>query len=228
MPDATQPASNAVLADLRATFGPRLHSYVVYAPGRAPRPSLAIVESLSFADLSACAQSVRKWHRAGLATPVILVKGEFGRSLDAFPIEFGEIIAAYETLYGEDPFAGLTVDPGDLRRACETQVRSLLLHLREDFMESEAQAATLRALVAESAPGFRALLRQLARLDQRRTTDDELPAWAATRLGIDRGTVTELLQLALTPDRHKVDVARLFPSYLAATEQLARRIDEWA
>ena len=69
----------------------------------------------------------RPWLRAGFSTPVILTRAEFARSLDAFPVEFGEIIGSHSTVFGDDPFTGLTVAPADLRRACEAQVRSLLL-----------------------------------------------------------------------------------------------------
>ena len=45
----------AVLADLQSIFGTRLQAFVVYAPARTPRPSVAIVQSLELADLDACA-----------------------------------------------------------------------------------------------------------------------------------------------------------------------------
>ena len=70
---------------------------------------------------------------------------EFARSLDAFPVEFGEIIDTHETLFGDDPFAGLSVAPADLRRACEGQTRSLLLHLREDYMEAAGDGRAIDA-----------------------------------------------------------------------------------
>ena len=92
MPDV---ASHVVLSDLQAVFGTRLEALVAYAPDSSPQPSVAIVSSLSFDDLSACAARSKRWHRAGLATPVVLTRSEFGRSLDAFPVEFGEIIARH-------------------------------------------------------------------------------------------------------------------------------------
>src|SRR5262245_12251970 len=125
--------------DMREMFGHRLRSVVAYdvtdrIPG-SPQPTLVIVDALTPADLRACAGLVKKWHEAGLATPLILEVPEFGRSLDAFPYEFGAILADHTIVSGADPFEGLTVDPADLRRACEVQARSHLLHLREGFIE---------------------------------------------------------------------------------------------
>lgn len=225
MPQAPS-SSQIVLTDLQAVFGSRLEALVTYAPDRSPQPSLAVVASLTFDDLAACARHTRPWLRAGFATPVILTRAEFARSLDAFPVEFGEIIASHSTVFGDDPFTGLTVAPADLRRACEAHVRTLLLHLREDYMEAGADPRAIRALVIDSAPEFRALLRLLARLDGKRLAATELVDWATERLGVDRTTVTELVTVAAKPARG-FDGAKIFPAYLAATELLARRIDEW-
>lgn len=217
----------AVLADLQAIFGARLEAFVVYAPTNTPRPSVAIVHSLDLADLTACAARAARWQRAGAATPVLLTRREFARSLDAFPVEFGEIIETHETLFGDDPFAGLSVAHADLRRACEGQTRSLLLHLREDYMEAAGDGRAITSLVVDSAPEFRALISLLARLDGRRLTGRDLAVWADERLALDPRTVSDVLHVANTPDGSSVDAVRLFPAYLAAVEHLARRVDEW-
>ncbi len=48
------------------------------------------------------------------------------------------------------------------------QVKSHLLHVREDYIEAAGRLPEIEALVRESAPGFVALLRHLARLERRR------------------------------------------------------------
>lgn len=216
-----------VLHDLRTIFGTRLEAFVSYAPAASPRPSLALVTALDLADLTACAARVHRWQQGGAATPVVLTRREFARSLDVFPLEFGEIIAHHETLHGEDPFAGLVVAPRDLRRACESQIRSLLLHLREDYMEAAAAPRAIAAMVIDSAAEFRALLSLVARLDGQAAEPRQLAPWAAARLGLDVATVADVLHIAGEREGSGVDAARLFPHYLAATEQLARHIDEW-
>ena len=225
----SRPATSAalVLDDLRTIFGARLEAFVTYAPTVSPAPSLALVTSLDLADLSACAVKVRRWQQHGAATPVVLTRREFARSLDAFPVEFGEIITHHETLHGDDPFVGLTVAPGDLRRACEAQIRSLLLHIREDYMEAGGAHRAVAAVVLDSAAEFRALLSLVARLDGERGDQRHLAQWAADRLGLDAKVVSDVLHIANELERSGIDAARLFPQYLAVTEQLARHIDEW-
>ncbi|MBP7778924.1 MAG: hypothetical protein KA371_17545 [Acidobacteria bacterium] len=220
-------AAVPVLDDLKAIFGPRLEAFVTYAPSVSPTPSLALVTSLDLTDLAACATRVRRWRAGGAATPVVLTRREFTRSLDVFPVEFGDIIAHHETLHGDDPFAGLSVAPLDLRRACEGQIRSLLLHIREDYMEAAGASRAVAAVVIDSAAEFRALLKLVARLAGQPGDEKQLAPWAAERLGLDGRVLSDVLHIATDPAQSGVDAGRLFPHYLAATEALARHIDEW-
>lgn len=225
-------ASNAgvladVLRDLHTIFADRLESYVAYGDGTAEATSLALLSSLTLDDLTACAARASKWHRAGAATPLLLTRAEFARSLDAFPIEYGEIIDTHRVLHGPDPFEGLTIDPADLRRACEVQAKSHLLHLRENYIEGAGTPQAVRALVVESAPAFRTLLRRLARLDGHAwTTQVDLSRFASTRGGLDVRIVGDVLALA-SDTGAPVDATKLFPEYLAAVERLVQFVDRW-
>ena len=91
---------------------------MAYGPSHAsPAPSVALVRTLTSDDLAACAARAGTWHRAGSATPLLLTRDEFAGSLDAFPIEYGEIIDTHRLLFGVDPFAGFSIRQDDLRRA---------------------------------------------------------------------------------------------------------------
>jgi hypothetical protein len=216
------------LHDLQHIFGERLHAVVAYgAPGANPAPCLALVRSISAADLDECASRVSAWHRAGCATPLLLTKDEFAGSLDAFPIEYGEILETHATVYGVNPFTGLTIRTEDLRRECETLVKSHLVHLRENYVECKGRQSDVAALVADAAPGFALILRRLARLDGApAATNADISAWASRRPGLDARTVGDVLAMA---GHHSagVDAIRIYPAYLAAVELLWVFIDRW-
>src|SRR4051794_26399909 len=151
--------------DLRTIFAGRMQSLVVYGgadPHDAAVSTLAVVDRITAADLRYCAERVALWRSRGLATPLLLEAEEFGRSLDAFPFEFGAILADHELVSGANPFTGLVVDPADLRRACEVQARSHLLHLREGFVETEGRNDRLADLIAQSAAPLAALLKNIS------------------------------------------------------------------
>lgn len=218
-----------LLGDLHRIFGDRLDAFVTYGqPGASPAPSLAIVRSLAIDDLSACATRAAHWRGAGVSTPLLLVHEEFARSLDAFPIEYGEILDTHRVLFGANPFEGLSIGAEDVRRACEVQVKSHLLHLRENYVDCGARPSAVASLVTDSAPAFETLLRRLARLDgNAASTAAELGGYAASRAGLDPRVVGDVLALAESRSSAGVDAARLFPDYLATVEQLAHFIDTW-
>jgi hypothetical protein len=226
-------AANTLVSDLRHVFANRLRSVVAYGPhiegvDDAPLTCLALVDSLGLADLEACARVAGEWEHRHLATPLILPDEEFRRSLDAFPLEYGEIIRAHQLVYGADPFDGMAIAREDLRRACETQIKSHLVHLREGFIESGNRPQRVAELVTASAPAFAALLRQVARLtggNPAGRSDATLEGARAAELS--EGVVRDVLSLEHPGSVPTTDGARLFPDYLKAVEQLARMIDTW-
>jgi hypothetical protein len=228
MDTASRREHDALVADLRRIFGNRLDAVVAYG-GIPPdwSRSLALVTSLGMDDLTALAAVASVWHARGIATPLVLPREEFAQSLDAFPVEYGEIIDTHSVLVGNDPFAGVEIAPRDLRRALENRTASHLLHLRENYVELGGRPAAIEALVRESAPGFQALLRQTAHLDGTSVdTPTALAQWAAVRAGLDARVVSDLLALANEP-APAVDAVRLFPEYLDTVEALLHVIDRW-
>ena len=131
-------------------------------------------------------------------------------------------------MFGVDPFAGLSIRPDDLRRGCEVQVKSHLLHLRENFVDCGGRPSAVATLVTDSAPAFGLLLRRLARLDgYPADSHTDLGTYAERRPRLDPRVVGDVLALASGASSGGVDPARLFPAYLAAVEQLSLFIDTW-
>lgn len=232
--------------ELQNIFSGRLQSVVIYgqrahargaqdqhhgnsAHGRAAAiRTLAVVESMTKEDLRACAALVGSWHDAGLATPLLIAAGEFGQSLDAFPLEFGAILADHVVVSGSDPFASLAPDAADVRRACEVQARSHLLHLREGFLETHGRADALSVLIVQSAPAFAALATSIARLEGRASDDPAAAARHVERiLDLPGGAVTEVTSLVGVQEITSDEAERIFPAYLDAVERLVAHVDGW-
>src|SRR5215207_8717434 len=200
IPDAV----HALDRDLRAIFGDRLRSLVVYAgiAGDDRTPTLAVVDGLA-AD-------------------------EFERSLDAFPFEFGAILADHAVASGADPFTGLRVDPSHLRQACEVQARSHLLHLREGFLETRGRTDALAELLLRSAPPLAALLQNVVRLeDSQAASADAAAAVVERKVGVPSGSLAHIARLVGRKDLSSDDARRLFPAYLDAVQRLAAYVDKW-
>lgn len=239
------PSTDSLERDLRDIFGGRLQSFVAYgthaydaslghqahgdshAPDRRAVHTLAIVDTLTADDLRACAERVSTWHNAGAATPLLLAAHEFAKSLDAFPLEFGAIIADHIVVSGKNPFAGLRVDPTDLRRACEVQARSHLLHLREGVLETRGRADALAVLIVDSAPAFAALLENVARLQGVAADPTAVSRHAERTLNLPGGIVSDVMKLAGVAEISSAEALRIFPAYLDVMERLVKFVDGW-
>jgi len=245
VPDAV----STLKRELRDIFGARLRSLVAYglhtneaagahdlgahagahAHEHTLTQTMAVVDTIAHDDLRACAARVGSWHDVGLATPLLVAAHEFERSLDAFPLEFGAILADHVVVSGESPFNGLNVDAADVRRACEVQARSHLLHLREGYLETLGRGDALAVLIARSAAPFAALLKSVARLQGLPTHDATKAARHAERaLDLPGGMVADVVKLANVSEISSAEATRLFPSYLDAVERLAKYLDGWS
>jgi len=196
--------------DLTEIFGGRLQSLVRYGSKAKLTHALAVVDSLTAADLLACAKRVSAWHDEHLATPLLIPAAELARSLDVFPFEMSAIMADHVVISGRNPFAGLRVEPGDLRWACEVQARSHLLHLREGYIEARGRDDALSVLIVNSAPAWASLQENIARLENRTATIDD---------------VTRLVGVK---EISNDEASRIFPRYLQEAERLTQYVDTWS
>jgi hypothetical protein len=242
-------AADGLRRDLESVVGDRLRALVAYeahgllgdVPGTSEAAAdgeirhedlvhtLAVVDGLGADDLARLAALTSAWEKRGLAIPLMLSPRELARSLDAFPLEFSQILARHVVVAGADPLEGLAVDPRDLRRACETQVRSHLVHLREGYLQAQADPRKVAELIAASAPPLRALLVNIARLHGVGARSPEaLLHFLESRLNLPADGLRPVILLGARSSGFRgPDLADAFPGYLAAVEHLARLVDEW-
>jgi hypothetical protein len=223
-------ALDSLAADLKRVFGSRLHSVVAYgldAPAPAPRllHTLALVERLTFDDLAACVPLAAGWRRRSLAVPLILEREEFLRTLDVFPLEYGDIIAHHVRVAGDVPFGAARVSAADVRRACELGAKSHLIHLREGFLETGGDSLAVARLIAASAPAFRALLANIARLAD--DDDTDVAATAERQIGVPAAVVREVLSAGAGTRSSIAEPTALLSRYIAAVEQVWEYVDTW-
>jgi hypothetical protein len=233
--DRQRAALDTLLRDLRTIFGARLHALVAYGlvstnvDGSYVR-TLGLVERVTFDDLARAVPLAAEWLRHGLAVPLLLSRHEFERSLDVFPLEYGNLIANHIVIAGDDPFASVHVADADRRRGCELQAKSHLIHLREGFLETQGDPKHVVRLIASSAPAFRTLLTNLARLEISDQSDRGLAANALAST-IERiiGVPAPLIAEILTSSGMSTiaDPTALLARYIDASERIWRYVDGW-
>ena len=190
---------DSLAAQLKEIFGDRLEMVAAFGDTSS---TCAVVQSLTIGDLDRCAAHAARWTKAGLDMPLFFIDGELRRALDAFPLELSEIIATRRVVAGTDRFADIFVPKQDLRRACEVQARSHVVHLREGYIEAAGDAKAVARLVSAAILPFRALVRNVARLE------GIAPKALVTQLNLD-------------------NFEKGFPDALRAAERIVEYVDTW-
>lgn len=226
------------LADeLQTVFGSRLRAVLVYGAHarpharqvHAPVQTAALVDTITYADLSACAERAGAWQQHGLEMPLLLPVTEFERSLDTFPLEYGDIIDHHVLVFGDDPFVGQVVAGEDLRRACEVQARGHVIHLREGFLLAAHDPAAVARLVTASSGPFASLMDAFTRVTggPRQATPDMVAAHAARVAGLSSSLILRLLAVEEDARLDAADATQLFPPYIDLMHALVAFVDTW-
>ena len=227
-----QHAVETLARDLEEVFGGRLKALVAYhgSQGDGSVHSCAIVDGLRFQDLARCLPFTGRWLQRRVAVPLMLSAAELARTLDIFPLEYAAIAADHLVVRGADPFAGMVIPAPDIRRAIEAQAKSHLIHLREAYLESDGEMTRIASLIAASAGPFRALLINIARLEDAHTAtpaDDALARMAEARIGISAAVVREVLAASAAGHSTITDPSHLFSRYVEAAERIWEFVDAW-
>lgn len=231
-------AAGRLADDLAGIFGTRLKAVLVFGTHARPHPrtvkapvqTLALVETLDYAQLAGAAHQAAAWQASGLDMPLLLPLEEFRRSLDAFPLEYGDILAHHIVVRGDDPFAGIAVAAEDMRRACEVKIRAHAIHLREGFLLAGQRPKEVAGLIVASAGPFASLIETYARLTGAPTQSppDAQAAHVARVAGLDRDLIARLLRLEEDHQLDAAEAASLFPAYLDLVHALVQVIDAFA
>ena len=223
--------------DLAAIFGPRLHAVLIHGTHARPHPravkaliqTLALVERLEYADLAAAAERAASWQGRGLDMPLLLPVAEFRRSLDAFPLEYGDILAHHIVVRGADPFEGMEVAPEDVRRACEVKIRAHAIHLREGFLLTGQRPRAVADLILASTGPFASFIQTFARVTGAPPSSppEALAVHVGRVAGVDGPLVARLLALEEDQVLEPSDATPLYPPYLDLVQALVRVVDAW-
>jgi len=153
-----------------------------YRPGQSDVNVVVLLRDASAAALGAIAPALRDAWREVRLEPMILTPADMPSAAESFPTKLLDIRRRHVVLYGEDPFAGLTVSPRDVLRRVETEMRNLLLRLRRRYVMAHGDEWVVTRLLAEAAVTLRVSLATLLEL-----TGRELPAEETTSAILEAG-----------------------------------------
>lgn len=214
-------AFERMAADLTRVFGDRFVALVASSP----HSGVAFVSAVTSGDLEALGPAADIWRRDRLETPLVLTPHEFRRSLDAFPVEYQALLDRHAVIAGTPPFDDLVIDPHNLRRACEIQAKSHLIHLRQGWINAAGHDEHLAELIVRSAGPLRALLSDVARLHGL-SDRDHAELEGARVAGLDVDLARSVVALEADP-AYAHRLVRRLPDYLNLSERLWTFVDSW-
>lgn len=226
-----------ITAQARTALGENLVALVLYgshARGEAaPRSDvnlLMVVRDQSSGALMKLQDIMPGWIKQTIAPPVILQQDQIAKSLDSFAIEFAEIAAARQTLFGDDPFADFRPDWAAVRRELEQEARQKRIALVRRWLAAAGKDKALRAAIAETVPGYLTLLRSTLMLKQQLAVarkTDEVFAALSEKSWFKRDVWTRLRETAQGKSKPAgAELAALLHDYLEQAAALIKRLDD--
>ncbi len=197
-----------------------------YLPDRSDVNVLLVTETLSPAVVRAIGRGVTPLGTG--SPPLLLTRREWARATDTFPIEITDMRLAHEVVRGEDVLEGVVVDPADLRRALEREVRGKVIRLRQGYAGLAGDLEGLGDLVRAGAPTLELIARcSLVLFDRPQAQSPEaMLRGAAEALGVEAEPFLRVravrLDSAMTVDGSHVEnllevlerVAEVFDSHI--------------
>lgn len=135
-----------------------------YIEGKSDYNIIVVLKNLVPMELAKAHKVTDKWTKKGNPIPLFFDKEHIETSLDVFPIEFFDICDNHKTLYGEDPFERLQIDPINLRRQCESELKGKILQLQSKFVLNSHHHKFIGKLMIDSISTFIAIFKGIIRL----------------------------------------------------------------
>lgn len=226
-----------LVAQLRAVYGDGLRSVVLYGsaaagqhiPKRSDYNVLVIVDSLAPELLRAAAATAQAWTEARNPPPLTLTEREWRTSSDIFPMEYSDILERHRVLYGEPPFAGISVNRRDLRLQLERESMGSLLRFRQAVLAAGGDKGKLLELLGASISTVMVLFRAVVRLDGGTPAAENmaLARQTASLVHFDPAPFERVLRHVKGDDKLSAgDAESLLGGYAAGLEQLVQHLDQ--
>lgn len=122
---------------------------------------LIVTKTLKFKDLEKIKPIVNEYSRRTKIIPVLFTENGLMDSSDVFPLEFLDIKYPHKVVFGEDVIDKIKFDKKCVRRQLEFELRSKLIHLRENYIwikKSKDLKNLLKSAIPSVMPLFYGLL----------------------------------------------------------------------
>lgn len=225
-----------LMGELKIICGENLCSVVLYGSsvaGDKVKTSdyniLVVLNRLDAEVLQALTGLCSNWDKEGNPAPLLFAKETLTRSADVFPVEFSDIMQTHKVLYGEDPFAGMKIDPAHLRLELEHELKGKLILLRSRFLLTKGSSKEVEALLVSSVSAFLTLFKAILRLygEVPPAKKMEVLPLLAKHIKVDMEIFTIVWELKEGKKCPDLTSAQIFGRYLTAVQNVTNDVDLW-
>ena len=226
---------------LRSAAGANLESVILFGSAAAgefhPEFSniniFCVLHDCSYAALQTLASVAKWWDGQKQPPPLFMTRAELESSTDVFTIELLDMQRHHRVLFGPDVVQSLSI-PSNLHRIqVEYELREKLSLLRQHVILASGNNPRLWEVLLRSVSSFATLFRH-ALIVLNAAPDYDAPVSKreavrelASKAGFDTSAILQVLDVREgKASRKQYEVSDLFPSYLAAVEQITSAIDK--
>ncbi|WP_020612526.1 hypothetical protein [Sediminispirochaeta bajacaliforniensis] len=199
-----------------------------YNPGTSDINLMALIEAPAPRNIIELGRQQSRYIRKQRISLQIQTVEEFLNAADVFPMEYLDLIARRQLLFGKDYAETITVDKRHLRHQVEERLRGSINAIRQAILASKGSPRRLKSVLIEWFGAQTALLRGLLRLKEAAHIPfgaDALAGDVAEAYGIDGTPFAELS--ALRDGEHKTATAtETAEAILVALTQLSGIVDK--
>jgi hypothetical protein len=226
----------AITEDFKGIFGKDFLALILYGsgaagdyiPGKSDINFLIILTEEGVDHLDKALDTVVRWRKRKVATPLFMTEEDILSSLDSYPVEFLNIKANHILVYGEDILSRISFKAYPLRLQCERELKGKIFHLRSGFLETEGQTKRIRELIKVSLTAFISLFKALLFLkgiDIPQGRRDIIQAVARVYV-VDPAVFLTCVDIKEKIDRIAAsDIQAVFEAYLKEISKLSRVVD---
>ncbi len=143
-------------------FGSDLKSIVLYGSGAEGRLGPAsdvnvvlVLTSFDVAKAASLRNAFAAAHAAIQLTAMFLLEAEIGAAMESFGQKFSDIARRHRVIYGEDPFASVSVPRAAVILRLKQVLLNLTLRMREAYVEQGSTPERISELIADWAGPLR-------------------------------------------------------------------------
>jgi len=174
-PSITEPL-DAFVAAAKRTFESDLRSVILYgsaAEGRLRASSdinmLLVLKRFDRERVDGIREPFRSAHAAIRLDIMFLLDSEIAQASEAFAVKFADILVRHRVLFGDPPFAGVSIPREATIRRLRQVLLNLRLRLRERYALVSLREEQLASIIADNAGPIRASAATVLKLEGRET-----------------------------------------------------------